>query len=56
MFPIRESFDARTPHGPSHRAICYAVRSRALNLRSIVLNRAALRRLLTATNGAVKIE
>lgn len=36
--------------------ICYAVRSRSLKLRSIVLNRAALRRLLTATNGLVKIE
>jgi hypothetical protein len=37
-------------------AICYAVRSRSLKLRSIVLNRGALRRLLTAANGAVKIE
>ena len=37
-------------------AICYAVRSRSFKLRSIVLNRGALRRLLTATNGAVKIE
>jgi len=37
-------------------AICYAVRSRSLRLRSIVLNRASLRRLLTATNGVVKIE
>ena len=36
--------------------ICYAVRSRWLKLRSIVLNRASLRRLLTATNGLVKIE
>lgn len=36
--------------------ICYAVRSRSLKLRSIVLNRASLRRLLTATNGVVKIE
>jgi hypothetical protein len=37
-------------------AICYAVRSRSLKLRSIVLNRAALRRLMSASNGAVKIE
>jgi len=37
-------------------AFCYAVRSRSLKLRSIVLNRAALQRLLTATNGVVKIE
>jgi hypothetical protein len=36
--------------------IRYAVRSRSLKLRSIVLNRASLRRLLTATNGLVKIE
>ena len=36
--------------------ICFAVRSQRLKLRSIVLNRAALRRLLTATNGVVKIE
>jgi hypothetical protein len=36
--------------------ICYEVRSRSLKLRSIVLNRAALRRLLSATNGVVKIE
>lgn len=36
--------------------ICYAVRSRSLKLRSIVLNRGSLRRLLTATNGLVKIE
>src|SRR5690242_10288420 len=36
--------------------ICYQVRSRSLKLRSIVLNRASLRRLLTATNGVVKIE
>lgn len=36
--------------------ICYAVRSRSLKLRSIVLNRAALRRLLNATNGVVRIE
>ena len=36
--------------------ICYAVRSRSLKLRSIVLNRASLQRLLTATNGLVKIE
>lgn len=37
-------------------AICYAVRSRSLKLRSIVLNRASLQRLLSATNGLVKIE
>ncbi|HEY3053485.1 MAG TPA: hypothetical protein VGK04_08870 [Thermoanaerobaculia bacterium] len=37
-------------------AICYTVRSRSLELRSIVLNRAALGRLMTAANGAVKIE
>ena len=36
--------------------ICYEVRSRSLKLRSIVLNRAALRRLLSAANGVVKIE
>ena len=36
--------------------ICYEVRSRSLKLRPIVLNRAALRRLLSATNGVVKIE
>ena len=36
--------------------ICYAIRSRRLKLRSIVLSRSALRRLLTATNGLVKIE
>ena len=36
--------------------ICYVVRSRSLKLRSIVLNRASLQRLLTATNGLVKIE
>ena len=36
--------------------ICYAVRSRLFKLRSIILNRAALRRLLSATNGLVKIE
>ena len=36
--------------------ICYEIRSRSLKLRSITLNRAALRRLLTATNGVVKIE
>ena len=36
--------------------ICYTVRSRSLKLRSIVLSRAALRRLLTAANGLVKIE
>jgi len=37
-------------------AICYAVCSGSLKLRSIVLNRAALGRLITASNGAVKIE
>jgi len=37
-------------------AFCYTVRSRSLKLRSIVLSRAALQRLLTATNGVVKIE
>jgi len=37
-------------------AICYAVRSRSLKLRSIILNRAALRRLMSASNGAVKID
>lgn len=36
--------------------ICYVVRSRSLKLRSIVLSRASLERLLTATNGLVKIE
>lgn len=36
--------------------ICYAVRSPSLKLRSIVLNRAALSRLLTATDALVKIE
>jgi hypothetical protein len=36
--------------------ICYAVRSHSLKLRSIVLNRSALRGLLTATDGVVKIE
>ena len=40
----------------NRRDICYAVRSRSLKLRSIVLNRAALRQLLVATNGVVKIE
>ena len=38
------------------RDICYAVRSPSLKLRFIVLNRAALGRLLTATDGLVKIE
>jgi len=37
-------------------AFCYTVRSRSLKLQSIVLNRAALQRLLTSTNGVVKIE
>lgn len=37
-------------------AICFAVRSRSFRLRSIVLSRGSLRRLLTATNGVVKIE
>lgn len=46
----------RVECGTGGREICYAVRSRLLKLRSIVLNRAALRRLLTATNGLVKIE
>ena len=38
------------------RDICYAVRSKSLKLRSIVFNRAALGRLLTAANGVVKVE
>jgi len=37
-------------------AIRFAVRSSALKLRSIVLRRAALRRLLGDSDGAVKIE
>ena len=42
--------------GMDSSAICYAVRSGSLRLRSIILNRSALRRLLTAANGLVKIE
>ena len=37
-------------------AICYAVRSQSLKLRSIVLGRDALQRLLTGADGVVKIE
>ena len=42
--------------GMDSGAICYAVHSGSLRLRSIVLNRSALERLLTAANGVVKIE
>lgn len=46
----------RVECGGNRGDICYEVRSRSLKLRSIVLNRASLRRLLSATNGVVKIE
>ena len=46
----------RVECGSDRRDICYAVRSPSLKLRSIVLNRAALGRLLAATDGVVKIE
>jgi len=37
-------------------SIRYAVRAAGLKLRSVVLNRSSLRRLLTDRNGAIKIE
>ena len=42
--------------GMDSSAICYAVRSSSLRLRSIILNRSAISRLLTATNAVAKIE
>ena len=53
---VLSSVALRVECGNDRAAICYAVRSRSLRLRSIVLNRAALRRLVTAANGPVKIE
>ena len=53
---VLSSMALRVECANDRSAICYAVRSTSLRLRSIVLNRAALRRLLTATNGLVKIE
>jgi len=41
---------------PERDVIRYAVRSRGLKLRTIVLDRDALRRLLESADGAVKIE
>ena len=46
----------RVQSGRDSSEICYEVRSRSLELRSIVLDRRALMRLLTAADGLVKIE
>ena len=41
---------------PEHDVIRYAVRGKSLKLRSIVFDRAALRRLLGEDDGAVKVD
>jgi len=47
---------SRVECAPDCDAICYAVRSRSLKLRSIVFKRDALRRLFSGADGVVKIE